>query len=110
MAAAGAPPDEVDRLAPHRAFPGDRPSTTILYRRLDPSTLGRLMALVEHKVSVQGAIWNINSFDQWGVELGKSLARRLLPTVQGKAGTAGLDASTTGLLAHYAALRTSGWD
>jgi len=107
MAAAGAPPDEIDRLAPHRAFPGDRPSTTILYRRLDPSTLGRLMALVEHKVAVQGAIWNINSFDQWGVELGKSLARRLLPTVQGKAGTAGLDASTTGLLAHYAALRAS---
>ena len=107
MAAAGAPPGEIDRLAPHRAFPGDRPSTTILYRRLDPSTLGRLMALVEHKVTVQGAIWNINSFDQWGVELGKSLARRLLPAVQGTAAAAGLDASTTGLLAHYAALRAS---
>jgi glucose-6-phosphate isomerase len=110
MAAAGAPAGEIDRLAPHRAFPGDRPSTTILYRRLDPATLGRLMALYEHKVAVQGAIWNINSFDQWGVELGKSLALRLLPTVQGKAGTTGLDASTSGLLAHYAALRDSGRD
>ena len=110
MAAAGASSSEIDRLAPHRACPGDRPSTTILYRRLDPSTLGRLMALVEHKVAVQGAIWNINPFDQWGVELGKSLARRLLPTVQGKAAAAGLDASTTGLLAHYAALRASGGD
>ncbi|MHA1537694.1 MAG: glucose-6-phosphate isomerase [Alphaproteobacteria bacterium] len=105
MAAAGAAPGEIDRLAPHRAFPGDRPSTTILYRRLDPSTLGRLMALVEHKVAVQGTIWNINSFDQWGVELGKSLAGHLLPMVQGKAGAAGLDASTSGLLAHYSALR-----
>jgi glucose-6-phosphate isomerase len=107
MAAAGATPEQINRLAPHRAFPGDRPSTTILYHRLDPATLGSLMALAEHKVVVQGAIWNINSFDQWGVELGKSLARRLLPAVQGKAGAAGLDASTSGLLAHYAALRAS---
>jgi glucose-6-phosphate isomerase len=108
MAAAGAPADEIDRLAPHRTFPGDRPSTTILYRRLDPSTLGSLMALYEHKVVVQGAIWNINSFDQWGVELGKSLARELLPVVKGEGGPAGLDASTSGLLAHYAALRALG--
>jgi len=108
MEAAGAPAGEIDRLAPHRAFPGNRPSTTILYRRLDPATLGRLMALVEHKAAVQGAIWNINPFDQWGVELGKSLAGKLLPAVQGEAGTAGLDASTSGLLAHYAALRASG--
>ncbi|MHA1529494.1 MAG: glucose-6-phosphate isomerase [Alphaproteobacteria bacterium] len=108
MAAAGAPKGEIDRLAPHRAAAGDRPSTTILYRRLDPSTLGSLMALVEHKAAVQGAIWNINPFDQWGVELGKSLARELLPAVRGKAGAAGMDASTAGLLAHYAALRASG--
>jgi glucose-6-phosphate isomerase len=108
MAAAGTPPGQIDRLTPHRTFPGDRPSTTILYRRLDPPTLGRLMALFEHKASVQGSVWNINSFDQWGVELGKSLARKLLPTVQGEAGTAGLDASTSGLLAHYAALRALG--
>jgi glucose-6-phosphate isomerase len=74
----------------------------------DFPTRATTAALAEHKVAVQGAIWNINSFDQWGVELGKSLARRLLPTVQGKAGTVGLDASTAGLLAHYAALRSSG--
>ena len=108
MAAAGTPPGQIDRLAPHRTFPGDRPSTTILYRRLDPATLGRLMALFEHKASVLGSVWNINSFDQWGVELGKSLAEKLLPAVQGEAGTAGLDASTSGLLAHYAALRALG--
>ncbi len=108
MAAAGAIPAEIDQLGSHRTFPGDRPSTTILYRRLDPATLGRLMALVEHKVAVQGAIWNINSFDQWGVELGKSLAQRLLPVAQGEAAASGLDVSTSGLLAHYAALRSSG--
>ncbi|HUS53377.1 MAG TPA: glucose-6-phosphate isomerase [Thermohalobaculum sp.] len=105
MALSGVEPGQIDRLAPHRTFPGDRPSTTILYRRLDPATLGRLMALFEHKVAVQGAVWNINSFDQWGVELGKELAARLLPSVLGSAGTEGLDASTAGLLAHYAALR-----
>jgi glucose-6-phosphate isomerase len=108
MAATGATPAEIDHLAPPRSFPGDRPSTTILYHRLDPATLGRLMALVEHKAMVQGAIWNINSFDQWGVELGKALAERLLPIVKGDARGGGLDASTTGLLAHYAALRASG--
>lgn len=108
MAAVGAPPGEIDRLAPHRAFPGDRPSTTILYRRLDPATLGRLMALFEHKAAVQGAIWNINPFDQWGVELGKSLARKLLPVVQEDGETGGLDSSTAGLIAYYAGLRDPG--
>jgi glucose-6-phosphate isomerase len=90
--------------APHRAFPGDRPSTTLLYRRLDPATLGLLMALIEHKVFVQAAIWNINPFDQWGVELGKSLARELLPAVEGGAGPENIDNSTAGLLAHFASL------
>jgi glucose-6-phosphate isomerase len=108
MAASGVSADQIDQLAPHRTFPGDRPSTTILYRRLDPATLGRLMALYEHKVSVQGSVWNINSFDQWGVELGKSLAERLLPVVLGDTGAGGLDPSTAGLLAHFANLRTSG--
>ena len=110
MSASGMAADRIDRLAPHRTFPGDRPSTTILYRRLDPATLGRLMALFEHKVSVQGSVWNINSFDQWGVELGKELAARLLPAVLGGAGKEGLDASTAGLLAHFAALRNLGRD
>ena len=111
MSLSGLAPGRIDQLAPHRTFPGDRPSTTILYRRLDPATLGRLMALFEHKAAVQGAVWNINSFDQWGVELGKALAERLLPAVLGTAhdgaGTDALDASTAGLLGHFAALRAS---
>ena len=97
MAADGAAPAEIDRLAPHRTFPGDRPSTTILYRTLDPFTLGRLIALYEHKTFVEAAIWDINAFDQWGVELGKQLAKSLLPMVQAGAAT-DEDASTTGLL------------
>ena len=105
MAAAGAGADEIDRLAPHRTFPGDRPSTTILYRRLDPFTLGRLIALFEHKVFVQGVVWGIDSFDQWGVELGKELAISVLPALEGDA--AGLDRSTAGLIAAMRSLRTA---
>jgi glucose-6-phosphate isomerase len=69
-------------LVPHKTFPGNRPSNTILAEQLDPSTLGKLIALYEHKVFVQGVIWDINSFDQWGVELGKQLASKLLPALQ----------------------------
>jgi glucose-6-phosphate isomerase len=92
----------------HRAFPGDRPSTMILYRRLDPETLGRLIALQEHKVFVQAAVWDINPFDQWGVELGKSLAEDLLPSVEGAALPQGGDSSTEALIAHFKALRSTG--
>ncbi len=81
MQSAGKSADEIARLVPHRTFPGDRPSTTILFRELDPFTLGRLVALFEHKVFVQGAIWDVNSFDQWGVELGKALAGALIPAL-----------------------------
>ena len=91
---------EADHIAPHRTFPGDRPSTTILYRQLDPFALGRLIALYEHKVFTMGAIWDINSFDQFGVELGKALALRLAPVMRGEEGAdAGLDQSTAGLVA-----------
>lgn len=69
-------------LVPHRTFPGNRPTNTILAERLDPETLGKLIALYEHKIFTQGIIWNVNSFDQWGVELGKQLARRILPELQ----------------------------
>ncbi len=90
---------EVDRLAPHKVFSGDRPTSVLLYRRLDPRTLGRLVALYEHKVFVQSVIWDINPFDQWGVELGKELANKLAPIVESAdASTAGLDASTAGLI------------
>ncbi len=91
---------DVERLAPHKVFSGDRPSSTLLYRRLDPRTLGRLVALYEHKVFVQSVIWDINPFDQWGVELGKELANRLAPIVEDTgASTAALDGSTAGLIA-----------
>ncbi len=99
LTAAGMAADAVERLAPHKVFPGSRPSNTILYRRLDPHTLGMIIALYEHKVFVQGTIWGINSFDQWGVELGKTLAMELLPMVEGKAEPGNRDASTAGLLA-----------
>jgi glucose-6-phosphate isomerase len=91
---------EARRLAPHRVFTGNRPSLTIAYRKLDPFTLGRLIALYEHRVFVEAAIWGINAFDQWGVELGKELATGLQPVVEGRQGTEGLDASTAGLVAH----------
>lgn len=103
MRANGRGKAEIDRLAPHRAFPGDRPSTTILYRRLGPFTLGRLIALHEHKVFVQGVIWGIDSFDQWGVELGKQLAESVLPALGGD--TDGLDNSTAGLIGALRMLR-----
>jgi len=90
---------DVERLAPHKVFSGDRPSSAFLYKRLDPRTLGRLVALYEHKVFVQSVIWDINPFDQWGVELGKELANRLAPIVENaSAATDGLDGSTAGLI------------
>jgi glucose-6-phosphate isomerase len=100
LRAQGASEAEVARLAPHKTFAGDRPSSTLLYRRLDPRTLGRLVALYEHKVFTQAAIWDINAFDQWGVELGKELATRLQPIVaSATASTQALDGSTAGLIA-----------
>jgi glucose-6-phosphate isomerase len=92
-------------LASHKVFPGDRPSTTLLYSRLDPRTLGRIIALYEHRVFVEGTIWGINSFDQWGVELGKELATALLPLVERGDRFEGKDGSTAGLLATITALR-----
>jgi glucose-6-phosphate isomerase len=106
MAEAGADAAEIDRLAPHRTFPGDRPSTTLLHRRLDAYALGRLIALFEHKVFVQAALWDINPFDQYGVELGKVMAKMLLPAIESGDG-AGFDGSTAGLIGRIAALRGS---
>ena len=100
MRAAGADTDAADRLVPHRSFPGDRPSTTVVHRRLDARALGRLIALYEHRVFVEGVVWGVNSFDQWGVELGKTLAERLEPALDGGPRPAGTDSSTAGLLDH----------
>jgi glucose-6-phosphate isomerase len=91
---------EARRLAPHRVFPGNRPTLTLAYKQLDPYTLGRLIALYEHRVFVEAAIWGVNAYDQWGVELGKELATGLQPAVEGKHGVGGLDASTAGLIKH----------
>ena len=91
---------EARRIAPHRVFSGNRPSVTIAYKVLDPFTLGRIIALYEHRVFVEAAVWDINAFDQWGVELGKELATGLLPIIEGTADASARDASTQGLVAH----------
>ncbi len=97
LAAEGKTTAQIKALAPHKVFPGNRPTNSILYRKLTPRTLGRLIALYEHKVFVQGALWNVNSYDQWGVELGKQLAKVILPELQG--GKPGAhDSSTLGLI------------
>jgi len=101
LEAAGLPPEEIRALLPHRCFEGNRPTNSILFDRLDPRTLGRLIALYEHKIFVQGVIWNVNSFDQWGVELGKQLAKVILPELTGDDPVEDHDASTNGLINWY---------
>ena len=95
----GLPQEEIDRLAPHKTFPGNRPSNTILVDYLTPATLGALIALYEHKTFVQGALWDVNSFDQWGVELGKVLAKKIEAELTGTAHPDRHDGSTNGLIA-----------
>ncbi len=96
---AGQDAAEIERLVPHKTFPGNRPSNTILMEYLTPATLGALIALYEHKVFVQGAIWDVNSYDQWGVELGKVLAKKIEAELNGEAQPAQHDGSTNGLIA-----------
>jgi glucose-6-phosphate isomerase len=98
LAAQGLSGAALEALVPHKVFPGNRPSTTILYRTLDPRTLGMLLAMYEHKVFTMGALWGINSFDQWGVELGKQLARRIDADLTAGVATSGHDASTNQLI------------
>ena len=101
----GMAPEAITALAPHKEFDGNRPTSTFMYRRLDPRMLGRLIALYEHRVFTMAAIWDTNPFDQWGVELGKELANKLAPIVSdAKASTADLDGSTAGLVQHRRAL------
>jgi glucose-6-phosphate isomerase len=110
--AMGKTPEEVkaegtpDWLVPHRVFEGNRPSNTILADRLTPAMLGKLVALYEHNVFTQGAVWDINSFDQWGVELGKVLAQRIIPELESKTETAlNHDSSTNNVIRHYRKLK-----
>ncbi|HSG10954.1 MAG TPA: glucose-6-phosphate isomerase [Gammaproteobacteria bacterium] len=95
--------EQIDALVPHKVFPGNRPTNTLLFDELDPRTLGMLIALYEHKIFVQGVIWGINSFDQWGVELGKQLASAILPELRNEAALTNHDASTQALIRHYRA-------
>ena len=99
--------DDLEALLPHKLFEGNRPTNSIMFRKLDPKTLGMLIALYEHKVFVQGVIWNINSFDQWGVELGKQLAKTIQAELADADPIASHDASTNGLINHYKRLRHS---
>jgi glucose-6-phosphate isomerase len=107
----GKTPEEVraegvpEELVAHKTFQGNHPTTTILADELTPSVLGQLIALYEHKVFVQGAVWNIDSFDQWGVELGKVLAKRIEPVLTEGTGGEQLDSSTSALAARYRTLR-----
>jgi glucose-6-phosphate isomerase len=93
--------DAITALLPHKVFPGNRPTNTLLFDELDPRTLGMLIALYEHKIFVQGVIWGINSFDQWGVELGKQLAGTILPELRQSGPVDGHDSSTNSLIGHY---------
>ncbi|MBT8060789.1 MAG: glucose-6-phosphate isomerase [Gammaproteobacteria bacterium] len=104
LQAAGLSPEQVELLTPHKTFEGNRPTNSLLIDRLTPRSLGALIALYEHKIFVQGVIWNINSFDQWGVELGKALAGVILPELR-EGGDGRHDASTQGLIDHYRRLR-----
>lgn len=97
----GLTPEEIQSLGPHKVFPGNRPSSSILFDRLTPRTLGSLIALYEHKIFTQGVLWNVNSFDQWGVELGKQLAKKILPELSQKQLADSHDCSTNGLINHY---------
>lgn len=96
---------EIEALLPHKVFPGDRPSTSILLPQLTPFTLGALIALYEHRIFVQGVVWGVNSFDQWGVELGKQLAKKILPELDGQDRVCSHDSSTNGLINAYKRLR-----
>ncbi|GMV42604.1 MAG: glucose-6-phosphate isomerase 2 [Myxococcales bacterium] len=105
LAASGLGGAALDALVPHKVFPGNRPTTSILFRTLDPRTLGMLVALYEHRIFVQGAVWGVNPYDQWGVELGKQLAGRILPELADDAPAAAHDSSTSGLIGAIRTLR-----
>ncbi len=105
LMAAGYQGRKLEQLLPHKVFPGNRPSNSLLFRKLDPRTLGMLIALYEHKVFVQGVIWEINSFDQWGVELGKQLAQKIQAELRDEQAVHSHDSSTNGLINYYKQIR-----
>ena len=94
--------DELTNLLPHKVFPGNKPTNSIMFDKLKPKTLGALVAMYEHKIFMQGIVWDINSFDQWGVQLGKELANVILPELSAASGTISAhDSSTNALINHY---------
>ncbi|MBI0398864.1 glucose-6-phosphate isomerase [Cyclobacterium marinum] len=103
----GKSPEIINKIAPHRVFEGNRPTNSILVKKINPSTLGALIAMYEHKIFVQGVIWNIYSFDQWGVELGKVMAKSILPELQSDEEIASHDSSTNGLINAFKDFRKS---
>jgi glucose-6-phosphate isomerase len=105
LKAAGKSEDERERIAPFKVFQGNRPTNSILVKKITPLTLGSLIAMYEHKIFVQGVIWNIYSFDQWGVELGKQLANKILPELADNNDVTTHDASTNGLINGYKKMR-----
>lgn len=105
LARTGLAPDAIDALAPHKTFTGNRPTNSIFVQKLTPTTLGSLVAMYEHKIFVQGIVWNIYSYDQWGVELGKQLASKILPELHDASTVTSHDSSTNGLIAFYKARR-----
>ncbi|NTU49103.1 MAG: glucose-6-phosphate isomerase, partial [Syntrophobacteraceae bacterium] len=107
LRASGKSEKAVRKLAPVKVFGGNRPTNSILFRKLTPRTLGSLIAMYEHKIFVQGVIWNIFSFDQWGVELGKELAKKILDELEGDTAVTGHDASTNGLINAFKRMRHS---
>ncbi|CAB1072524.1 Glucose-6-phosphate isomerase (EC [Olavius algarvensis Delta 1 endosymbiont] len=102
---AGKSDEEIEKLAPHKMFEGNKPTNSILFKKLTPRVLGSLIAMYEHKIFVQGVIWNIFSFDQWGVELGKQLANKILPELQDDNAVAAHDSSTNGLINAFKEMR-----
>jgi len=97
--------EELENLIPAKTFEGNRPSNSLLFKKLTPETLGSLIALYEHKIFTQGVIWNINSFDQMGVELGKQLAKTIENELQGEEAVFSHDSSTNGLINYYKSIR-----
>jgi glucose-6-phosphate isomerase len=105
LQASGKGSEEIKRLAPYKVFQGNRPTNSILVKQITPRTLGSLIAMYEHKIFVQGVIWNIFSYDQWGVELGKQLANRILPELANNKEVTTHDSSTNGLINAYKDMR-----
>ncbi len=97
----GLSPEAIKHLLPHKVFPGNKPSNSILVKQITPFTLGQLIAMYEHKIFIQGVIWNIHSYDQWGVELGKQLAKAILPELTTDEPVTSHDSSTNGLINTY---------